>query len=86
VNEVVPEEWSAYPSPTADRVTLRAAAPRSDLRVDVLEAMGRTVLSDNWPAGRATLDMDLSGLEDGAYLVVLRGTDLQRTLRVLKGR
>jgi hypothetical protein len=23
VYEVVPEEWSAYPSPTADRVTVR---------------------------------------------------------------
>jgi hypothetical protein len=54
VNEVVPEEWSAYPSPTADRVTVRGPAPRTALRVTVLDAMGRTVHTSTWPAGRST--------------------------------
>ncbi|MBK9512923.1 MAG: T9SS type A sorting domain-containing protein [Flavobacteriales bacterium] len=86
VNEVVPEEWSAYPSPTADRVTVRGPAPRTDLRVTVLDAMGRTVHTSTWPAGRSTVDLDLTNVEDGAYLVVLNGADVQRTLRVIKGR
>ncbi|MBK9418894.1 MAG: T9SS type A sorting domain-containing protein [Flavobacteriales bacterium] len=86
VNEVVPEEWSAYPSPTADRVTVRGPAPRTALRVTVLDAMGRTVHTSTWPAGRSTVDLDLTNVEDGAYLVVLNGADVQRTLRVIKGR
>jgi len=86
VNEVVPEEWSAYPSPTADRVTVRGPAPRTALGVTVLDAMGRTVHTSTWPAGRSTVDLDLTHVEDGAYLVVLTGVDVQRTLRVIKGR
>ena len=63
---------------------MQGATPANDLRVDVLDAMGRLVLSRTWPAGRSTMQLDLAALEEGTYLVLLSGPDGRHALRVIK--
>lgn len=84
VAEVAPATWSAYPIPTEGLLTLNGTHPRTDLRIDVLDAMGRRVLTGTWPAGGTTMQLDLSTVEDGSYLILLSGPDARQTLRVIK--
>jgi len=35
--------------------------------------------------GRSTYTVDLTAVEEGPYLVVLRGMDMQHVVRVIKG-
>lgn len=76
---------SAYPNPTTGLVTLTGPAPRTALQVQLLDAMGRTVSSGLWPAGTTTHAVDLTGVQEGAYVVVLHNAEMQRVLRVVKG-
>lgn len=60
-------ELSIFPVPTADQLTLRSADGPL-LEVELLDASGRTVL--RVPAnGEATMQLDVSGLQAGKYVL-----------------
>jgi hypothetical protein len=84
VEETRTDAWRAYPIPTEGLITLQGPSTGSDLRVDVLDAMGRLVLSRNWTAGRSTIQLDLSSVEEGPYLILLSGPDGRHAIRVIK--
>lgn len=84
VAETATVAWRAYPIPTEGLLILSGAPPANDLRINVLDAMGRLVLSRTWPAGRSTLQLDLSAVEEGTYLVLVSGADGRHALRVIK--
>ena len=85
VEETESAAWRAYPNPTTDQVTLTGPTPQTDLRVELLDAMGRTISSGLWPAGTTTHMVDLTAVEEGAYVVVLRSVERQHVVRVIKG-
>ncbi|HOZ41727.1 MAG: T9SS type A sorting domain-containing protein [Flavobacteriales bacterium] len=77
-------EWTAGPVPTSDLVELRG--PRVDqLRVRVLDMSGRMV-QELTPSGAAErINLDVSSLGSGAYVVELHSFGSIRTLRIVKG-
>lgn len=84
VAEVGNDAWRAYPNPTEGLLTLQGATPTSPLPIDVLDAMGRHVLSGAWAAGCSSVQLDLSSLEEGAYVIRLGTSEGWRATRVLR--
>ena len=72
---VPPGIASAYPNPTAGRLSLDLVADRgpdgwTDAPVEVFDLLGRRVLTvPVAPAARSTVDVDTSGLPAGLYVV-----------------
>jgi hypothetical protein len=75
-----------WPVPTADVVHVGWKGTGA-VRCDVLDAMGRTVMTEQ--AARVeggSLRVDLSDLGPGAYVLRLQGADAVRSVRVVKER
>lgn len=78
-----PVGWSLYPDPAHSAITLHWDEPGKLGTWEVCDFQGRTVLTRN---GSGTTDeqMDLSGLADGIYAVVVhdaRGVTTQRFVK-----
>ncbi|UOQ98132.1 T9SS type A sorting domain-containing protein [Hymenobacter sp. 5317J-9] len=66
--------WNAYPNPATDAVTISAdLATGGRLRLDLLDALGRTVRQQTLtaPAGALRQALDLRGLAPGLYVLRL---------------
>jgi hypothetical protein len=72
-----PGTFSLHPNPAHDRstITLRDAA-HGTVFLDLHDAAGRQVLQQQHtvPAGTTTFELDLNGIQPGAYLLRLRDT------------
>lgn len=78
-----------YPNPTAGPFTIRlGAGVPQQVRVSVVDALGRTVLTafDGETAGSRDLAIDASRLAPGLYLVHVEGDDVRETRRLLVTR
>jgi hypothetical protein len=66
--------WDAYPNPATDAVTVAAdLATAGPVRLDLLDALGRTVRRETFtaPAGPLRQTLDLRGLAPGFYVLRL---------------
>lgn len=85
VDEAVGFEFMAYPNPTDDRMVLDAGAPLStDLTVEVLDILGRSVLTEFWYKGTSKKELVLSGLANGQYVIQLQGESIKSWKKVAK--
>lgn len=63
------EQWKVFPNPTADQVTLAIAESQSVERIVLVSVLGQEVFSTQNIS--PTLQIDLSGFEDGLYFVTI---------------
>jgi subtilisin family serine protease len=72
--------WQLYPNPTAGRLRVALPASLGPATVQVLDALGRPVVTASLPTGGG--DLDLTPLARGLYVVRLVGSSLaQRVVR-----
>jgi hypothetical protein len=77
------EEFTLYPNPASDQLTLKlAAAPSGPMAVKIVDSMGRLVYDTSFSADQ--LVVDISGWADGIYFVRLgeKGSEQVRKLLV----
>ncbi|MBL7984652.1 MAG: T9SS type A sorting domain-containing protein [Flavobacteriales bacterium] len=70
---------AVYPNPCSDRLFLKGSAPIAP-RIQVLDALGRTVLERAYTAN----GLDVSDLTKGSYLLRISSPDGQRMVRFVK--
>ncbi|MDJ0367768.1 PQQ-dependent sugar dehydrogenase [Hymenobacter sp. H14-R3] len=63
--------FTVAPNPATTHATLRRAAPGPAAAVRVLDALGRPVRQAAFSAGQAELELSISGLASGVYVVEL---------------
>ncbi len=61
--------FALAPNPAKERVQLDLFFAEGAVQVEVLDLTGRTVLSTQFPDGRAAVALDLTALGNGSYLV-----------------
>lgn len=72
-----------YPNPASDHVTLEITARNgASVHVELLNAMGQAILSDEVAAPQATYN--LATLPRGIYFVTLRQNGAHKTLKLIK--
>lgn len=80
--EIRPDaDFALFPNPSSGSFSLTARAPQGATRIEVLDPMGRTVLSDrreDWDGRR--WQVDLSGKTPGLYLVRIHSSSLAKPL------
>jgi len=80
---------SIYPNPAIDNVTISYTSPSSDmLHAEIYDLSGKLVkkVSTQTSVGREQLEIELSGINSGLYLLQIQSQDeiLTKRLRVLK--
>lgn len=81
------ENTALYPNPTAGSSTLVITALESSaVTVRVLDINGKEVYSNqqNIAAGLAQINLDLNGMDNGVYFVVVNGEGFQSTQKLVK--
>lgn len=74
-------DFGVFPNPATDRVVLTGAQGQGDVRI--LDVQGREVMTLNNAALNGRLELNVSGLEAGAYTVVIRQGLKQGAQRIL---
>lgn len=72
---------AVFPQPAKDLVIIERGSATGALSVRVFDAMGRTALSMNWPAGMPRLNMTVAALPSGTYTVHCEGPDGEMVTR-----
>jgi hypothetical protein len=63
---------SIYPNPTTGHIIVNCAALKSEgLTVGISDAVGRMVMKRNYSLPQSAIDLDLSSLSNGIYLIHL---------------
>jgi len=63
---------SIYPNPSSGNITINTSTLKSTgLKIILCDAVGRTVMVKNYSLPITAIDMDLSSLSDGVYLIHL---------------
>lgn len=65
---------SLFPNPSQGWINLKQDQPVfADIQIEVIDVLGRTVQLTDWnPATESVRQLNLSGLQNGAYFIVLR--------------
>ncbi len=71
-----------YPNPTVGEFTLERSELAGDVEVTVVDMQGQLLRATEWAAGEAELDMDLSDMASGVYMIRLNADEGARTMRV----
>ncbi|PAP75028.1 T9SS type A sorting domain-containing protein [Rubrivirga marina] len=73
----------AFPNPTAGNLTLEYSVPQAaEVRVELVDALGRVVRTAERPANAGRLDVSTDGLSAGVYVVRLTAGDVRRSRTV----
>lgn len=82
----LPVQVDLYPNPATERSTLQLGLPvAQELRVELRDALGRVVYArgEYREAGQHTIELDVSDLVPGFYLVHVQGERSQETRRLI---
>ncbi len=71
-----------FPNPTTGAFTLERTELAGDIEVTVIGLQGQLLRATEWTAGQSELNIDLSDLAAGVYMVRLTAEEGTRTLRV----
>ena len=74
---VTPEKVSLFPNPAADKLMVEFLEPMpNDLKISIFDVLGRSVrLPDETVAEGEVIQLDISALTPGVYMVQLRSND-----------
>jgi len=73
---------SLFPNPTSGAFTMERSELAGNIEVTVIGLQGQLLLATKWAAGQSELNIDLSDLAAGVYMVRLTAEEGTRTLRV----
>jgi hypothetical protein len=73
---------SLFPNPTTGAFTMERTELAGDIEVTVIGLQGQLLRATEWTAGQSELNIDLSDLAAGVYMVRLTAEEGTRTLRV----
>ena len=73
---------SLFPNPTSGAFTMERSELAGNIEVTVIGLQGQLLLATEWAAGQSELNIDLSDLAAGVYMVRLTAEEGTRTLRV----
>ena len=73
---------SLFPNPTSGGFTMERSELAGNIEVTVIGLQGQLLLATEWAAGQSELNIDLSDLAAGVYMVRLTAEEGTRTLRV----
>ena len=73
---------SLFPNPTSGAFTMERSELAGNIEVTVIGLQGQLLLATEWAAGQSELNIDLSDLAAGVYMVRLSAEGGTRTLRV----
>lgn len=82
----LPEGIDIFPHPVRDELTLRLSRDRGVEEVILLDLLGRPLRTQRLERGTPETRIDLDGLPDGNYHLLLRGSGEQTVIRVVKLR
>ena len=85
-HDAVAEDIEVYPQPARDVLELRFAADSGVEELVLLDILGRELYRRHVAPGMLRLQLPLGNLAPGPYLLCLRGSDGQRTKRILHTR
>jgi hypothetical protein len=71
-----------FPNPTTGAFTMERSELAGNIEVTVIGLQGQLLLATEWTAGQSELNIDLSDLAAGVYMVRLTAEEGTRTLRV----
>ena len=84
-----PGTVSIYPNPTADRITITASrfTQQSPVQVALVDTYGRVVIQEALKAnGDHTVDLSISSVSDGVYILQVKQGALEIRSRIVKMR
>ena len=82
---VVTDEVIMYPNPANDIVKFSVGGTVENIKLEILSIKGLVVLSQNFILDEnRTIELDISHLLKGTYVVKLRGKDINANLNLLK--
>lgn len=85
ISDVSAVEFKTYPVPTSNSLTVESDRPMAlDATVRLYDAVGRTLLVENWGGNAFLREIDMSGLSQGQYLLDISSEGFQRTIKVAK--
>lgn len=85
ISDVSEVELKTYPVPTSNTLTVESDRPMAlDATVRLYDAVGRTLLVENWGGNAFRRVVDMSGLSPGQYLLDISSEGFQRTIKVAK--
>ena len=73
---------SLFPNPTSGAFTMERSELAGNIEVTVIGLQGQLLFATKWAAGQSELNIDLSDLAAGVYMVRLTAEEGTRTLRV----
>jgi hypothetical protein len=89
MKEMIPSEFHLsqnYPNPFNERTTIKFCVPcKSRVRVDIVQAetgFTRRLRDEEKEAGAFEIELDASGMAEGAYLCVFQAGDFMETKRM----
>lgn len=89
MKEMIPSEFflsQNYPNPFSERTTIKFCVPcTSRVRVDIVQAESgftRRLRDEEKEAGVFEIELDASGMAEGAYLCVFQAGDFMATKRM----
>ena len=71
LNELDPLAFGMFPNPTSGEVTLQISSELEELNMQVFDATGRMVLSQDYVILQSSISLDFSYLSAGTYTVML---------------
>ena len=71
LNELDPLAFELFPNPTSGAITLQVSTEVEDLNMQVFDATGRIVLTQDYMISQSSISLDLSYLSTGTYTIML---------------
>jgi len=84
IEDILDRELKAYPNPTNGRVTINFTEDPGINDVIVLDIMGRTLQVEKQWIPSSGLEINLSGVVSGVYLVKVNSEGIYKTFRIIK--
>lgn len=76
---------SAFPNPASFTLSLQMLLNKSAAyEIKLVNQLGQTVYSstENLPSGKNTVNIDVAGIQDGLYLLTVKGPNAEKTIKV----
>jgi len=83
---VQPEKWTVFPNPVNDKCTINFLDDAADhITIEIIDMQGKIVFSQKNISGY-TVEVDLSFLSDGSYLIKAGKDNVWNTTKIIKNR
>jgi len=79
--DAVPAEVAVWPNPAVGALNIAIGSEGLPVVVRMVDMVGRSVLSQSWPAGRSAAVLAVGDLPRGTYLLILENATGERQVQ-----